>query len=88
MPQEDDPLSLHLAAATLLLDGSENESTFALMNGEGAFAHLVALVRDAVDDSRGLNQRLMELLYEMSRIQQITPNQLSERFSFNRDYSC
>lgn len=58
----------------LLFDGRQNDSTFVLMNEVGAFPRLLKLIRsiDAQrDDSAGLHRMLMDLLYEMSRIQRI-----------------
>ena len=65
-------MQIHLVVGFLLLDGRRNEATFKLMNNEGAFPRLIYLIRDAVDDDLGLHRQLVELLYEMSRIQQIS----------------
>lgn len=71
-------MQIHLVVGFLLLDGRRNEATFELMNSEGAFPRLIYLIRDAVDDDLGLHRQLVELLYEMSRIQQISWEHLGE----------
>jgi hypothetical protein len=50
------------------------------MNKHGAFPKLLELIseRRKNGDEAGLHRLLMELLYEMSRIQRITPEELSE----------
>lgn len=61
-------------AAFLLFDGRHNDTTFQLMNEEGCFSRLLELVRSQspdVDDGAGLHRLLMDLLYEMSRIQRV-----------------
>lgn len=60
----------------LLLDGRRDEETFKMMNGEGAFPRLLELVQDGVDDA-GLHRMLLELLYDMSRIQRLRLEDLS-----------
>ena len=48
-----------------------------MMNDEGAFIRLVELVQEKVDDRAGLHRMLLELLYDMSRIQRIRLEELS-----------
>lgn len=74
--QEDDPHTLHLIALFLLFDGRQEERTYELMNAEGVFIRLVQLARAGVDDGLELHRLLLELLYEMSRIQRISQNDL------------
>lgn len=73
--QEDDPNTLHLIASFLLFDGRQNEVTLQMMNEEGAFARLLELIqtqqRDDMDGGVGVHRLLMDLLYEMSRIQRV-----------------
>lgn len=76
MLQEDDPDTLHLVAAVLLFDGRANEAAFEMMQAEGAFPRLVELVRDRRDDHIGLYRLLLELLFEMSRIQRLSREDL------------
>ncbi|KAL1587208.1 hypothetical protein WHR41_04278 [Cladosporium halotolerans] len=70
--QDDDVDTLHLAAAIFLFDGRGNESAFEMMQDEGAFARLVELISDRRDDAVGLYRMLLELLFEMARIQKLT----------------
>jgi hypothetical protein len=69
--QEDDVDTLHLTAAILLYDGRANEAAFEMMQAESAFPRLVELVRTKGDEDTGLHRLLLELLYEMSRIQKL-----------------
>lgn len=62
----------------LLADSRENESTFDLLNKEGAFPRLVELIALPREHEESLHRMLMELLYEMSRIQKITNDDLSK----------
>ncbi|KAJ5190405.1 uncharacterized protein N7498_009390 [Penicillium cinerascens] len=73
--QEDDPNTLHLIASFLLFDGRQNDVALQMMNGEGAFARLLELIqalrKEEMDGGPGLHRLLMDLLYEMSRIQRV-----------------
>lgn len=75
LPQEDDPNTLHLIASFLLFDGRQNEVALQMMNEEGAFARLLELIqalrKEEMDGGPGLHRLLMDLLYEMSRIQRV-----------------
>ncbi|KAK4556414.1 pre-rRNA processing [Recurvomyces mirabilis] len=75
--QDDDVDTLHLAAATLLFDGRANEPAFELMQIEGAFPRLIELIRARRDDSIGLHRLLLELTYEMARIQKLRREDLT-----------
>ncbi len=75
--QEDSADTLHLIASFLLFDGRRNEATFEMMNEEGAFPRLLELIRGRIDDEAGLYRMLLELLYEMSRIQRLRIEDLS-----------
>lgn len=77
--QEDSRDTLHVVVAILLLDGRQDEETFKMMNGEGAFPRLLDLIQEKVDDAAGLHRMLLELLYDMSRIQRIRIEDLSSR---------
>ena len=50
------------------------------MQAEGAFPRLVELIRDKRDDDSGLHRQLLELLYEMSRMQKINRGDLGELY--------
>lgn len=70
--------TLHLIVAFLLVDGRQNEATFGMMNDEGVFPRLVELIHLRKDDNLGLHRMLLELLYEMSRIQRLRTEDLSK----------
>lgn len=59
-----------------LFDGRANESAFELMQREGAFPRLVELIGDRKDDASGLHRMLLELLFEMARIQKLSKEDL------------
>jgi len=65
-----------MLAVFLLYDGKYHEQTFVSMTEEGSFPRLVQLIREGIDDEMGLHKTLVELMYEMSRIQEITPDEL------------
>ena len=76
--EDDEPSVLRVAVSFLLADARQNESTFELMNKEGAFCRLVDLICDLrqQDEEAEVHRMLMELLYEMSRIQKISTEDL------------
>ena len=61
----------------LLFDGRANEAAFEMMQAESAFPRLVHLVRDNRDDNIGLHRLLLELLFEMSRIQRLSRDEIT-----------
>ncbi|KAL9625082.1 MAG: hypothetical protein Q9160_000811 [Pyrenula sp. 1 TL-2023] len=70
--QDDAPDVLLFIASFLQFDGRQNEKGFEMMNNEGAFPKLMDLIMGVKDaEEAGLHRLLMELLYEMSRIQRI-----------------
>lgn len=73
--QEDDPNVLHFLASFILFDGRQNENVLRMLNSEGAFARLLELIqamrRADLDGDAGLHRLLMDLIYEMSRIQRV-----------------
>ena len=76
--QEEEAHVQVVTASLLLADARTTEETFQLLNQEGAFPRLVELIRTPKqDDEEGLHRLLMELLYEMSRIQKISLEDLS-----------
>ena len=75
--QEDSPDMLHLIIAFLLFDGRQNDVTFEMMKEEGGFPRLLELIQGERDDDAGLHRMLLELLYEMSRIQRLRIEDLS-----------
>jgi len=75
--QEDEVALVHLSAAVLLYDGRSSEATFEMMQDEAVFPRLVDLIRVRSDDEPGLHRLLLELMYEMSRVQKLTRDDLS-----------
>ncbi|EED17651.1 conserved hypothetical protein [Talaromyces stipitatus ATCC 10500] len=72
--EEDEPDILQFIVSFLLFDGRQNDSTFLLMNEVGTFPRLLKLVHSIKlqdGDGADLHRMLMDLLYEMSRIQRI-----------------
>lgn len=83
--QEDDPKTQHLIASFLLIDGRQNEVTLHMMNEVGSFPRLLELLQIqrkaqevGSEDGAGLHRVLMDMLYEMSRIQRVRIQDLGE----------
>ena len=77
--QEDEAPALHIIASFLLLDGQHNEATFEMMNSEGCFPKLLELVKQAkADNAPRWHRLLLDLLYEMSRMQPISAEDLGQ----------
>ncbi|KAJ9134768.1 Protein dip1 [Pleurostoma richardsiae] len=74
--QEDDASSLNVIANFLLLDGRSDDSTFRHMIEEGCFPRLVDLIDSRRDGDHRLHRLLLELLYEMSRIERLRTEDL------------
>lgn len=70
--QEDEPATLHVIASFLLFDGRQDEATFEMMNSEGVFSRLVELVKLEQKNDARLHRLLLQLLYEMSRVQRVS----------------
>lgn len=79
--QEDSPDTLHFIIAFLLFDGRQNEITFEMMNEEGVFPRLLELISARTDDDAGLHRMLLEVLYEMSRMQRLRMEDLGGLFT-------
>jgi hypothetical protein len=77
--QEDEAATLHIIASFLLLDGRHNEATFEMMNSEGCFPKLLELIKQAkADNAPRWHRLLLDLLYEMSRLQRISAEDLGQ----------
>ncbi|KAL2375795.1 hypothetical protein RJ035_008273 [Blastomyces gilchristii] len=80
--QDDAPDILYVTVSFLLFDGRQNEHTFEMMNKEGAFVRLLELIQSQErldgDGAAGLHRLLMNLMYEMCRIQRIKIGDLGE----------
>ncbi|OCL14078.1 hypothetical protein AOQ84DRAFT_331674 [Glonium stellatum] len=76
--QEDEISILHLTTVFLLLDGRNDEETFEMMKTEGAFPRLVELIqKNDIQEEPRLHRLLLDLMYEMSRIQRLSWEDLS-----------
>lgn len=76
--QEDQPTNLFIIASLLLFDGRQHEETFEMMNNECCFSRLVDLVKEGRRDDARLHRLLLELLYEMSRMQRLAIEDLAK----------
>lgn len=69
--QEDDAAPLYAIASFLVLDGRGHEATFRTMVDESCFARLLELLNGRKHEDPGLHRLLLELMYEMSRIERL-----------------
>ncbi|KAL3952309.1 hypothetical protein ACCO45_014026 [Purpureocillium lilacinum] len=70
--QEDEAASLHAIASLLFLDGRLDESTFPRMISEDCFPRLLELIKSGQDDDDPrLHRLLLQLMYEMSRVERL-----------------
>jgi hypothetical protein len=69
--QEDDTATLYVIASLLLFVGRHHAGTFELMQTEGCFLRLIELIREPEKGEVLLHRLLLELLYEMSRLQRL-----------------
>jgi hypothetical protein len=76
--QEDEPATLHVIASFLIFDGRDNEATFEMMNNEGCFLRLLDLIKQGKHEDARLHRLLLELLYEMSRMQRLSVEDLGQ----------
>lgn len=74
---DDDPNTLHLSAMMLLSEGRADFAIFETIQKLGAFPRLIELIKSAVDDDKGLHRILLELLFEMSRVQRLQRDDLT-----------
>jgi DNA primase large subunit len=74
--QEDQPATLSVIASLLLFDGRQHEELFEMMNHERCFSRLVELIKEGKKDDARLHRLLLELLYEMSRMQRLSVEDL------------
>lgn len=76
--QEDDAAPLSAIAGLLLLDGQHDEAVFSRMIDEACFPRLLDLIRgqdrdtdEAGAQDPGLHRFLLQLMYEMSRMERL-----------------
>lgn len=75
--QEDEAGALYVIASFLLLDGRRENAVFRSMVGEGCFHRLLDLIDGRRDqEDPGLHRLMLELLYEMSRIERLRTEDL------------
>ncbi|KAH9890877.1 hypothetical protein F4778DRAFT_752636 [Xylariomycetidae sp. FL2044] len=69
--QEDEAGPLYAIASFLLLDGRREEATYKRMVDETCFHRLLELIDGRKEHDPGLHRLLLELMYEMSRIERL-----------------
>ncbi|TGZ85523.1 hypothetical protein EX30DRAFT_26354 [Ascodesmis nigricans] len=74
---------LHLFANILLFDGRDRKATFEYMLEDNLFGRLVELVRTKRDEDWLLWRVVLDLMYEMSRMQRLRPQDF---LSINDDF--
>ncbi|CCU74986.1 Protein LDB17 [Blumeria hordei DH14] len=74
--QTEDLTSIYLLVSVLLLDGLRNEETFEMMKHAKCFPRLIDLIRLKQSIKPSLLDLLLKLLYEMSRCQQLSIDDL------------
>jgi hypothetical protein len=62
----------------LLLDGCSEDVTFPRMVDEGCFSRLLEIVKNCRDGDRRLHRQLLELTYEMSRVEALRAVDLTQ----------
>ncbi|KAJ2896292.1 Protein dip1 [Zalerion maritima] len=75
---EDDFDPLHIITSFLLLDGRHHDETFPRMIDEGCFPKLLELIGGKWQSDARLHRLLLELLYEMSRVERLRPTDLMQ----------
>ncbi|KAK9415938.1 putative SPIN90/Ldb17 leucine-rich domain-containing protein [Seiridium unicorne] len=74
--QEDESTPLYVIASFLLLDGRNEDATYRRMIDEGCFHRLLELMNGRNEDDPSLHRLLLELMYEMSRVEKLRPEDL------------
>lgn len=69
--QEDDSGTLHAIACFLLLDGHDEETLFPRMIDDACFPRLLELLNGRREDDPRLHRFLLQLMYEMSRMERL-----------------
>ncbi|KZZ88996.1 hypothetical protein AAL_07939 [Moelleriella libera RCEF 2490] len=76
--QEDEAGPLHAIVSFLFLDGCSDEALFPRMIEEACFPRLLDLITAYQDDDDvRLHRLLLQLMYEMSRVQRLKPQDLA-----------
>ncbi|KAF2150005.1 hypothetical protein K461DRAFT_230493 [Myriangium duriaei CBS 260.36] len=74
--QEDEYPILQIMTTFLLYDGRSDEETFMFMQREGLFPRLLELIKSGRYDETPVHTMLLELLCEITRIQQLSRDDL------------
>lgn len=69
--QEDERGSLHAIASLLLLEGQQDDATYPRMIKEACFPRLLELIYERREEDPQLHRLLLELMYEMSRVERL-----------------
>ncbi|QGI80724.1 hypothetical protein CEK25_007453 [Fusarium fujikuroi] len=75
--QEDEAGPLHAIVSLLLLDGCQDETMFPRMVNEACFPRLLELINGRRDQDPGLHRLLLQLMYEMSRMERLRVDDLT-----------
>ncbi|KIW69001.1 hypothetical protein PV04_04906 [Phialophora macrospora] len=76
--EDDEPNVVLVSTSFLIAHARSNEATYQLLNEEGAFPRLIDLISSPKQHGHeGIHRLLMELLYDMSRIQRIKTDDLA-----------
>ncbi|OAP65419.1 hypothetical protein AYL99_01391 [Fonsecaea erecta] len=76
--EDDEPNVVLVSTSFLITHAQLHEKTYELLNDEGAFPRLIRLISSPKQHGHeGIHRLLMELLYEMSRIQKIKTSDLA-----------
>ena len=75
--QEDEVAPLHAIACLLLLDGHHDAQTFPRMVDESCFPRLLELISGHWDEDPHLHRLLLQLMYEISRLERLPSEQLT-----------
>lgn len=69
--QEDETAALYAISSFLLLDGRTHEDTLRSMVEESCFGRLIELINGRKQEDPDLHRLLLDLMYEMSRIERL-----------------
>jgi hypothetical protein len=75
--QEDDSGPLHAITSLLLFDGQADDALFPRMIEEACFPRLLELIKGDGDEDSRLHRLLLQLMYEMSRIERLRVDDLT-----------
>lgn len=76
--QEDESGPLHAIVCLLLLDGCQDEAMFPRMVNEACFPRLLELINGRRDQDPRLHRLLLQLMYEMSRMERLRVDDLTK----------